>query len=204
MRTSVSLKPFVWLSGRQQPSSYLWPNMKLQGGGASQPTIPRLQLEQYMPSPASSNFRIMREQRTLALARALQTYSEESSCPTGVLGEAVRELKQYMTPLLALNGNEIGEASFLQSMEEECRTSPMPEEKATLLGNIKPSISNLMSNLTLKHPKFPSCCRSVSRHSLQRELLFQPPLPSPPSPPSPLSFPRDKENPRAEQPEWMP
>ena len=57
------------------------------GWWAPPPTIPRLHLEDYMPSPASSNFRRMREQMTLALARALQAHAEESGCPTGVLSE---------------------------------------------------------------------------------------------------------------------
>ena len=69
----------------------------------------------------------MREQRTLALAFTLQAHMEESSCPTGVLCEAARELQLCMALLLVLNEGEIVEASLLQSMEGECRTYPLPE-----------------------------------------------------------------------------
>ena len=84
----------------------------------------------------------MREQRVLALARALQAHAEESSCPMGVLCEAARELQWYMAPLLILNEDETVEASLLQSVEGECGTCPMPEEEATLLGDVKPSIQS--------------------------------------------------------------
>ena len=114
---------------------------KTAGWWVPPPTIPGLQLEQYMPSPASSNFRVVREQRTLALARALQAHAEESGCPAGVLCDAGRELQWCMAPLLALSGDEIVEAS-LQPVEGECRTSLTPEKEATLLGNIKPDIQS--------------------------------------------------------------
>ena len=47
-----------------------------------------------------------------------------------------------MSPLLALNGDKIVEASLVQSMEGEYRTSPMPEEEAALLGDIKLDIQS--------------------------------------------------------------
>ena len=71
------------------------------------PAIPRRCLKNYMPSPASSNFRIMKEQKTLALARVLQAYAKESGCPTGVLCEVEWELQLCMAPLLVFNGYEI-------------------------------------------------------------------------------------------------
>ena len=43
-------------------------------------------------------------------------------------------------PLLALNRNEIVEASLLSCTGEEHRASPTPEEEATLLGDIKHKI----------------------------------------------------------------
>ena len=46
-----------------------------------------------------------------------------------------------MAPLLVLNGNKIIEASLLRHAGE-CRTSPTPEEEATLLGDIKPNIKH--------------------------------------------------------------
>ena len=106
------------------------------------PAIPGLQFDQYMPSPASSKFRVMREQRTLALERVLHANTEESGCPMGVLCKVVRELQMCMAHLLALNGDEIVEASFLQPMEGEHGTSPMPEEEAALMGDIKPDIQS--------------------------------------------------------------
>ena len=90
-----------------------------------------------MPSPVSSDFWIIRQQKTTTLARVLQVCAEESEFPAGVLCDAVQELQWCMTPLLVLNGNEIVEALLLRPIEGECRTSPTPEEEATLLGDIK-------------------------------------------------------------------
>ena len=104
------------------------------------PTIPRLHLKDYMSSPTSSNFWIMRQQKILALLRALKDHVEESGFPTGILCVAARELQQCMTPLLVLNCNKIVGASLLKSIEGECGASPMPEEEASLLGDIKPDI----------------------------------------------------------------
>ena len=98
--------------------------------------IPRLQLEDYIPSPGSSDFQIMRQQKTMALARALQVCAKESGFPTGALSDVTSELQQCMVPLLVLNGDKIVEASLLRPVDGECRTSPTPEEEATLLGNI--------------------------------------------------------------------
>ena len=137
MRISASPKPFAWLSGRQWPSDHLWPNTKLQGGEPLHQPSPDW-LEQNMPSPASSNCRVMREQRTLALARVLQSHAKESGCPTGVLCDAARELQWCMAPLLALSGDEIVGASLLQPVEGELSWS---------IWNL---ISNLTTNLTLK------------------------------------------------------
>ena len=126
----------LWMAWQQVAAFQLTlAQHKTAGWWVPLPAISRLWLQQYMPSPAFSNFRIMRQQRTLALARVLQAHTEESGCPTGVLCEVARELQWCMTPLLAFNGDEIVEASLLQSMEGECRTSPIPEEQAVLLGD---------------------------------------------------------------------
>ena len=90
-----------------------------------------------MPSPASSDFQVLRQQKTMALARALQAYPKESGFPTGVLCDAVWELQRCMAPLLDLSSSEIVEAYLLRQTGEEHRTSPTPEEEATLLGEIK-------------------------------------------------------------------
>ena len=115
----------------QQEAARLW---------ASPLAIPGLHLKDYMPSPDSSNFWIMRQQKTLALAMVLQACADESGFPTGVLCDVAWELQWCMAPLLVLNGDKIFEASLLRPVEVEHRTSPMPEEEATLLGDIKPNI----------------------------------------------------------------
>ena len=92
----------------------------------------------------------------MALARVLQAHAEESWFPTGVLCGAVWKLQWCMAPLLVLNSDEIVEASLLQPIEGECRTSPTPEEEATLLGNVKPNIKHEIKpniNMKLNHPK---------------------------------------------------
>ena len=120
-----------WLPQAQQEAAGWW---------APPLAIPRLQLGDYMPSPASSDFWIMRQQKTMALARALQACAKESGFPTGVLCDVAQELQWCMAPLLVLNGDKIVEASLLRPIEGECRTPPTPEEEAALLGNIKHEI----------------------------------------------------------------
>ena len=55
----------------------------------------------------------------------------------GDLCESVWVLQKCMAPLLALIGDEIVEASLLRPIGEEHRTSPTPEEKAALMGEVK-------------------------------------------------------------------
>ena len=47
-----------------------------------------------------------------------------------------------MAPLLVINGDDIVKASLLKSTEGECRTSPTPQEEATLLGDVKLDIES--------------------------------------------------------------
>ena len=124
----------------------------------------------------------MREQRTLALARVLQACARESSCPTGVLCEAARELQWCMAPLLALNGDKIVVASLLQSVKGECGTSPTPEEEAVLLSDIK---SDIQSDIGA--PQVPELLEihEQAQPTGQSFALTSSPL-SPPSPPSTL------------------
>ena len=128
--------------------------------------------------PTSSNLWIMREQKTLALARMLQTHTEESGCPSRVLCEEAWELQQCMAPLLVLNGNKIVEVSLLKSIEGECGTSPMPEEEATLLGNTIPDTE------TPQVPEQLEICEQVQ--PAEQTVAPTASLPPPPSPPSPL------------------
>ena len=120
-----------WLPRVQQETAGWW---------ATPLTNPRLHFKDYMPSPTSPNFQIMRQQKTLALARVLQAHDEESGFPTGVLCDVAWELQQCMAPLFIPNGDEIVEASLLRPIEGECRTSPTPEEESALLGEIKANI----------------------------------------------------------------
>ena len=154
--------------------------------------MPGLQLEQYMLSHASSNFRMMREQRTLALAWALQAHIKESSCPTGVHCEGARELQQCMALLLALNGDVMVEVSLLQSVEGEHRTSPMSEEEATLLCDIKPDIQSDIK-LDIEAPQFLELLE-ICKQAQPAEWTITPTTspPSSPSPPSPLPSPKAK------------
>ena len=98
-----------WLPWVQQETAGLW----------SPPlAIPRLHLRDYMPSPASSNFWIMRQQKTVDIARAQQACAEESGFPRGVLCEVVRQLQWCLALLLFLNGDKIVEVSLLRPIEE--------------------------------------------------------------------------------------
>ena len=78
----------------------------------------------------------------MAFARVLQACAKKSGFPTGVLCDVAWELQWYMAPLLVLNSDAIVEASLLIPIEGECRTSPTPEEEATLLDDIKPNIKH--------------------------------------------------------------
>ena len=171
--------------------------------------IPRLHLKDYMPSPTYSNFWIMRQQKTLVLARAWQTHAEESGFPTGVLCDVVWELHWCMTPLLVFSGDEIVEASLLRPIEGECRTSPMPEE-ATLLGdskpdikpdtqpNIKPDIkpnikSDIKPDIELSQvPEQLEICEQVQPAEQTATPTVS--IPSPASQPSPLPFQKAKKS----------
>ena len=82
---------------------------------------------------SSKNFWVMRQEKALALAWVIQACAKESGAPTGVLCDAVQEPQGCMVPVMALNKDDIVEASLLKSTEEEHGISPIPEEKAILL-----------------------------------------------------------------------
>ena len=65
-----------WLPQAQQEAAGWW---------APPLTIPRASPQRLHAFPTSSDFWIMRQQKTMALARALQACTEESGFPTGVL-----------------------------------------------------------------------------------------------------------------------
>ena len=122
-----------------QAAAFQLPLAQLETAGWWAPllTIPRLHLAGYMHSPTSSYFWIMRKQKTMALAGALQACTEMSGFPSRVLCDAVWELQRCMALLLAFNSNEIVEAFLLRPVGGEHRPSPTPEEETTLLGDIK-------------------------------------------------------------------
>ena len=82
----------------------------------------------------AKDFQTMRQEKTLALAHALQTCAERSGTLTGVLCSSVKELQRCIASLMCLSGDEIVEASLLDPTGEEDRTSPAPEEETALLG----------------------------------------------------------------------
>ena len=84
------------------------------------------------------DFWAVRQEKTLALAWALQTHTMESGFPTGVLCESAQELQKCMAPLMAFSSDKIVKASFLRPTGEEHKTSPTPEEETTLLDEVEP------------------------------------------------------------------
>ena len=81
----------------------------------------------------TKDFWTLRQEKTLALAQALQCCTERSGALTRVICNIEREIQKCMAPLTSLNGDDIVEASLLEPAGEECKTSPMPEEEAAIL-----------------------------------------------------------------------
>ena len=87
------------------------------------------------PTDASSlqDFHAKGEEKTLALAWALQASVEELGFPTGILHDSARELQKCMAPLMTLSSDDIVETSLLKSMEDKHGTPLALEEEAALL-----------------------------------------------------------------------
>ena len=69
----------------------------------------------FMPHTEASStkdFQTMRQEKTLALACALQACTERSGMSTRVLCNSARELQRCMAPLMHLSGDKIVEASL--------------------------------------------------------------------------------------------
>ena len=101
------------------------------------PTLCGLHPQDFLPPTTASDPQdiwVMRQEKTLALAQALQACTEASGAKTGILCEAAREQQQCMAPLMTLSGDDIVEASLLRPTGEELRPSPTPEEETALLG----------------------------------------------------------------------
>ena len=88
----------------------------------------------FPPASDAQDFQVIRQEKMLALAWALQACTEASGSKTGILCEAARELQRCMSPLMTLNGDDVVEASLLRPIEEESGPFPTPEEGTTLLG----------------------------------------------------------------------
>ena len=80
------------------------------------------------------DFQTVMQEKTLALAQALQACTEDLGVPTGILCESAWELQKCIASLMTLSGDDIVETSLLKPTGEEHGTSPIPEEEATLLG----------------------------------------------------------------------
>ena len=62
-----------------------WAQQEIAGWWVPPPAITGLHLEDYMPSPTSADFWIMRQQKTMTLAWVLQACGEEFGVPPGIL-----------------------------------------------------------------------------------------------------------------------
>ena len=96
--------------------------------------LPGLCWQDFLPSASDPwNFQILWQEKTLAVAQALQACTEESGAEWGVLCLAIRELQQCMAPLMTINGDDMMEASLLGAGEEESGPTPTLDEEIALL-----------------------------------------------------------------------
>ena len=140
----------------------------------------------YTDASGTEDFQTVRQVKTLALAHALHACVERSGVPTGVLHDSVRELQRCMAPLMYLSGDEIVEASLLESAGKECRASPTSEEEANLLGEGPEPLETPKATSLLEHPEIPEPMESSecidtqpTEFIKQTDALTTSPLPSP-------------------------
>ena len=88
----------------QQESSGWWDSLPMLHGFCPYDFLP--------PASDPQNFQVIRQEKTLALARVLQACTEASRAKTCILCRTVRELQQCMAPLMTLNGDDVMEASL--------------------------------------------------------------------------------------------
>ena len=74
------------------------------------------------------DFQVMRQEKTLALAWALQACAKELGAPVGILFDAVHELQRCMAPLMTLRGDDIVETFLMKPTEEE-QGPPPPQRR---------------------------------------------------------------------------
>ena len=78
---------------------------------------------------STRDFWTVRQEKTLALAIALQCCAGRSGVLTRVLCNVPWVLQKCITPIMSLKGDDIVEASLLEPTGEEPRTSPTPEQE---------------------------------------------------------------------------
>ena len=71
--------------------------------------------------------------RALALAKALQSCSEQSGVPPGMLCDVAQDIQRCMAHLMPLKKGDILEGLLLTVMDDEPTMSPTPMEEAMLL-----------------------------------------------------------------------
>ena len=94
------------------------------------PTLHGLHPQDFLP-PASDpqSFQVIRQEKTLALVRALQACAEVSGAKTGILCRAIQELQQCMAHLKTLNGDDVMKASLFRPAKEESGHPPLWKRK---------------------------------------------------------------------------
>ena len=81
-----------WLPATQEEASWWWD---------APPWIGGLCPKEFMPGtddPSPKNFWVMRQEKTLAMAQALQACAEESGAPIGTCATLCRNLEVFGTP----------------------------------------------------------------------------------------------------------
>ena len=110
---------------------------KASGWWEAPPTLHGLCCQDFLPPTTASDpqdFPVVRQEKMLSLAWALQVCAEASGAKTGILCEAARELQQCMVHLIILSGDDVVETFLLRPTGGELGTSPTPEEEIALLG----------------------------------------------------------------------
>ena len=102
------------------------------------------------------DFQTVRQEKTLALAQALQVCTARLGEPTRVLCDVAWGVQKCMASLMNLNGHDIVEASLLECTGEECGTSPTLEREAILLGEeLEPLETPEAAASLLESPEIP-------------------------------------------------
>ena len=119
------------------------------------------------------DFQTVRQEKTLALAYALQTCAERSGMLTRVLCDSAGELQRCMAPVMSLSGDEIVEASLLGP--NVMNTEPLLLQRRKLPSWVR--------NLSHQRPPRPhlsqNAWRSLNPQNPQSRLMLS--LQSPPS-----------------------